>query len=273
MIRSNLPIAILATLLAATITGFGPAREAAPGKGSKPLNVHPPHVSTDKSVQYDYDIVYVRVPRDPSGKYLNAQTRAGVWSADVSFFDRMPAGGDLMLLHPDGKEEVLAVAGTYKGPDGKLVKVPPLSDEDKLTLVRWIDLGSPIDCPDPKDPDGRLGWLLDEGRPTLTLTVPGAGPSTEPLTHILLGMYDYGSGLDMNSFSVTADFPLDGAAVGENLAARFQAKGDGVWELKLTKPVTSLAKAKLTVLVKDHQGNLSRIERSFSVSAPSQGRR
>lgn len=53
----------------------------------------------------------MRVPRDPSGKYLNRQTRAGVWSADVTFFDRMPAGGDLMLLHPDGREEVLVRAG------------------------------------------------------------------------------------------------------------------------------------------------------------------
>ncbi len=100
-----------------------------------------------------------------------------------------------------------AVAGTYKGPDGKLIKVAPLSDEDKLTLVRWIDLGSPIDCPDPKDPEARRGWLLDEGRPTLTLAAPRAWRSTEPLTHILLGMHDYGSGLDMDSFKVTADFP------------------------------------------------------------------
>src|SRR5262249_47176290 len=38
-----------------------------------------------------------------------------------------------------------AVAGTYKGPDGKRVKVAPLSEEDKLTLARWIDIGCPID--------------------------------------------------------------------------------------------------------------------------------
>ena len=34
-----------------------------------------------------------------------------------------------------------AVAGTYVGPDGKKISVPGLSEEDKLTLVRWIDLG------------------------------------------------------------------------------------------------------------------------------------
>ncbi len=38
-----------------------------------------------------------------------------------------------------------AVAGTYVGPDGKKIKVEPLTDEDRLTIVRWIDLGCPID--------------------------------------------------------------------------------------------------------------------------------
>ncbi len=34
-------------------------------------------------------------------------------------------------------------------------KVAPLTDEDKLTLVRWIDLGCPIDLMyDPKNPAG-----------------------------------------------------------------------------------------------------------------------
>jgi hypothetical protein len=40
-----------------------------------------------------------------------------------------------------------------------------------------------------------------------------------------------------------------------------------VWELKLGKPITDLAKGKLTVSVKDRQGNVSRIERTFSVGA------
>ncbi len=166
-----------------------------------------------------------------------------------------------------------AVAGTYKGPDGKLIQVAPLSDEDRLTLVRWIDLGSPIDCPDPKDPEARRGWLLDEGRPTLTLAVPEPGVSTQPLTHLLLGTYDYGSGLDLDSLTVTADFPLDDTPAGQNLAGKFKALPDQRWDLKLTQPVTSLAKGKLTVSVKDRQGNLSRIERSFSVATPDPARR
>ena len=143
-----------------------------------------------------------------------------------------------------------------------------MSEEDKLTLVRWIDLGSPIDTPDPKNSDARRGWLLDEGRPTLTLAVPQPGASTEPLTHILLGMDDYGSGLDPNSFTVTADFALDGIPAGQNLASKFTALPDHRWQLKLPQPITRLAKGKMEVSVKDRQGNITRIERTFSVAGP-----
>jgi hypothetical protein len=159
-----------------------------------------------------------------------------------------------------------AVAGTYVGPDGKKVKVAPLTDEDRRTLVRWIDLGCPIDhdC-DPGQPQRRgKGWMLDDQRPTLTLTYPRIGVN-EPLTRILVGMHDYDTGLDMASFQVVADFPIDGAAAGENLVKKFRPKSDGVWELALTAPLDSLPKGKLTVSVRDREGNISRIERTFSV--------
>src|SRR5208282_740190 len=146
-----------------------------------------------------------------------------------------------------------AVAGTYAGPDGKQIKVAPLSDEDRLTLVRWIDLGCPIDLDyDPAHPevDG-YGWMLDDHRPTLTLTSPRPG-SNPPITRILLGMHDY-CGLDQASFQVTADFAVDGVATGQNLAPKFQSISPGVWELKLAAPL-SVASGKLTVAVKNCQG-------------------
>src|SRR5262249_25391212 len=74
-----------------------------------------------------------------------------------------------------------AVEGTYEGPDGKKIRVAPLTDEDRRTLVRWIDLGCPIDLDfDPGKPEARgRGWLQDDNRPTLTLTYPRAGVNTE----------------------------------------------------------------------------------------------
>jgi hypothetical protein len=178
---------------------------------------------------------------------------------------------------PRGKEaqhkQVLA-AGDFTGnvmppPDAvKAGKVAALTDEDRRTLVRWIDLGCPVDKTfDPKKPDDRgSGWMFDDQRPTLALTYPRAG-SNEALTRILVGMHDYGTGLDMTSFTATADFAVDGINPGENLASKFQDKGDGVWELKLAKPVTDLPAGKLIVSVKDRQGNTSRVERSFAVGS------
>ena len=67
------------------------------------------------------------------------------------------------------------------------------------------------------------------------------------------------------AFQVVADFALDGVKAGENLAPRFKAKTPGVWELPLARPLTELPKGKLIVSVQDHQGNITRIERIFSV--------
>lgn len=156
-----------------------------------------------------------------------------------------------------------AITGSYVGPGGKKITVAPLSDEDRLTLVRWIDLGCPIDLDyDLAKPQvGGFGWMLDDQRPTLTLTSPRAG-ANPPLTRILIGMHDYG-GLDRDSFQVAANFPVAGVMAGRNLAAKFGTISPGVWELTWAMPI-KVSNGKLTVSVKDRQGNEARIERTFS---------
>jgi len=81
----------------------------------------------------------------------------------------------------------------------------------------------------------------------------------------LVGMHDYGTGLDLSSFEVVADFALDGVPASENLVKKLKALPDYRWELQLARPLTELPKGKLTVSIKDKQGNVSRIERTFSV--------
>ena len=146
-------------------------------------------------------------------------------------------------------------------------KVTPLTDEDRRMILRWIDLGCPIDRDyDPKKPAERgRGWMLDDQRPTLTLTSPQPGKNG-PLTKLVIGMHDAYTGLDAESLQVTADVPLAGAGPGENLASRFKRTSPGVWEWKLDQPLENLTAAKLDVSVKDKQGNTSRIVRVFSIA-------
>src|ERR1051325_802320 len=67
-----------------------------------------PRISTDKSVRYDYDIVYVRAPRAGDKVHKRFYT-------DFSQPVTMEPGADLMLLHPDGSEEQLVAGGDEIG--------------------------------------------------------------------------------------------------------------------------------------------------------------
>ena len=147
-------------------------------------------------------------------------------------------------------------------------KVQPLSDDDRRTIIRWIDLGCPIDLDfnprrsDHQHPSG--GWMVDETRPTLTVTHPHRGPN-RTLERLLIGMDDCYSGLDMRSFSVIADFDIDNVKAGENLAFRFKQHQQGVWQWRLTTPIRKLDRGRLAVSIKDRQGNTTKLVRTFSV--------
>ncbi|HUR53878.1 MAG TPA: hypothetical protein VMZ71_07090, partial [Gemmataceae bacterium] len=84
------------------------AQEKKDEKHLDPIDVVVPHVSTDKGVKYDYDIAYVRAPRAGDKQHKRFFT-------DFSSPVTMEPGADLMLLHPDGTEEVLV-----KGGDGSV---------------------------------------------------------------------------------------------------------------------------------------------------------
>lgn len=137
--------------------------------------------------------------------------------------------------------------------------VQPLTDEDKRTFARWIDLGAPIDRTASKVD----GWHLDDQRPTLVLTEPAAGVNRS-VSRILVGAHDVGTGLDRASLEVTLDVNVDGVRAGSNAASRFTPASPGVWQWTLSKPMAA-GKATIIVSVADRQGNVTKIERTFSV--------
>ena len=93
---------LFGVLISANLVG-GQERKPHPYKAD--LNLDPPHITKDKSVTYDFDIVYVRAPRRENGRSL--------W-AEVGDPRKMEPGSDLMLLHPDGTEEVLVVVKEHE---------------------------------------------------------------------------------------------------------------------------------------------------------------
>ena len=133
-------------------------------------------------------------------------------------------------------------------------------------MIRWIDLGCSIDLRfDPERSDPRTSPFADRTLPTLAVTLPRAGVNAEPLSRIVIGMADAASGLDLSSFSVIADFAIDGQTAGRELASHFRQVSPGVWEMRLKTPIPALTAGKLMIQVADHDRNVARIERTFSV--------
>src|SRR6476620_6155323 len=89
---------ILSASLALTLVGSLSAQEKK--LYLEPINVQTPPIAGDKDVKYDYDIVYVRAKR--AGDKIHKR-----FYTDFSTPVTLEPGADLMLLHPDGKEELL----------------------------------------------------------------------------------------------------------------------------------------------------------------------
>lgn len=106
------------------------AASSVPARGGRPpapaVNISPPPIASDPSVRYDYDIVYVRVPRRADG-------REARW-AEFSNPTNMEPGGDLMLLHPDGTEEVLV-----GGKDGSCLDPQVSFDGQSVYFAKFVD--------------------------------------------------------------------------------------------------------------------------------------
>src|SRR5262245_61910679 len=73
------------------------------------LDPVPRPLTSDPSVKVDYDIVYVRAPRVIKGTG-GGRDIPTAWP-EFGHPTRIDPGYDLMLLRPDGKEEVLVEGG------------------------------------------------------------------------------------------------------------------------------------------------------------------
>src|SRR5262249_17483046 len=108
--RINRAIAFTLLLLVFCVLFAGQPLDGQDKPAPRALRLDPPDVSTDKTVKYDYDIVYVRLPRKGFRTPDSKKFESPIW-AQAGVPLQMHPGADLMLLHPDGSEEVLVPAG------------------------------------------------------------------------------------------------------------------------------------------------------------------
>lgn len=174
--------------------------------------------------------------------------------------------GDPLTLPPgaDPNEADLDFTGEIMPPPAS--PHPPLTADERLTIARWIDLGCPIDTGTGED--APYGWLLDDQRPALEVSLPRPGASAAPVDRFRIGSADGYTGIDLASLSVRADFPVAGRPAGAELADLALPTGDGIFEIELGAPLPPLLGRHLDVEVRDQRGNVTRVRRRFSTFVP-----
>src|SRR6516164_6456724 len=100
MFARILTVSVIVTMFTAA---FAAERPFPPEK----IDPVPKPLASDPSVKVDYDIVYVRAPRFVM---RDGKQRPSAWP-EIAHPTNIDAGYDLMLLHPDGTEEVLVTGG------------------------------------------------------------------------------------------------------------------------------------------------------------------
>jgi hypothetical protein len=115
----------------ATADAAGPALKQ---KRKGPFNIVPTPIAQEKGVNWNYPIVYVRVPRDPENLPQFANTHPPTV---------MPVGSELIVLHPDGHEDVLVPVG-----DKEAVTDPFVSfDGQWVYFVKFYDVRPKSNAP------------------------------------------------------------------------------------------------------------------------------
>jgi hypothetical protein len=135
--------------------------------------------------------------------------------------------------------------------------IPNITDLDKRTIARWVDLGCPIDFP---NTDG-MGYTDDYQLPVVNINSPQRGDNA--LTELKVGFADAKSGLDWDTLSVSYRSLADNIdhPVSVNIISDINAKNI----LSINLPITT-GDYIVTVSVNDITGNTGIGYRRFRVN-------
>ncbi len=143
---------------------------------------------------------------------------------------------------------------------------PGLSRQDLMTFARWIDLGAPIDTAATRGNPG-MGWFLDDLRPTLTISSPRPNLNDVMPDVIRIGLADAYTGIDLDSFQVSASFAVSGRLAGQQLADLAAQVAPGVYEIGLDDAsLVPRFQGHVRAEVADNQGNVKRVNVRFRLA-------
>jgi len=143
-----------------------------------------------------------------------------------------------------------------------------LSNDQKMTIARWIDLGAPIDTAEVRGNPG-FGWFLDDLKPTLSISLPRPNFNATPVAMIRLGLADANSGIDLSTLSIKANFMVNNLPAESELSGLAVNSGDGIYQISLTSALPiDTTERHIRAEVADHQGNIKRLDVRFYTGNP-----
>jgi hypothetical protein len=169
----------------------------------------------------------------------------------------LPAGANANTADLDYTGDIMPPPGSA---------YPPLSEDEKMLIARWVDLGCPLNTG--TGGDAAYGWFADELPPTLTISSPKAGKHVAPLMEIRVGVADAYSGVQGGSLSIKAGFTVNGTAPGAELTGLGSFTSPGIFVIPLQTPILNLENTSLTASVRDVQGNKEERTIHFHVKPP-----
>jgi len=177
----------------------------------------------------------------------------------VSRYIRAPQARQSLLVWATWGERLDGRTNAERGDDIDFnghPSIPGITDKEKRTIARWVDLGSPIDFPN----DDGLGYTDDYQLPVVNIYTPQLGNNSG--AQLKVGFNDAKSGLNWNSLQVR--YYKVGAAP-QTLAINVGSDVDARNILTKSLPIGN-GDYVVTVSINDAAGNTGVATRRFTIN-------
>ncbi len=207
-------------------------------------------------------------------KYNRLKNGKKVKTPQISRFIRSPQARQSLLVWIAWNERLDGRKNSTRDNDIDFPFEHPimdLSDKEKRTIARWVDMGGPIDFPQTNG----FGYTDDSQLPIINLSSPTFGTNERDID-VIFGLHDTKSGIDEESLKVSFEYVNQnnkGKLVIENvwipslkLNLNKSLKKQGVYSLKLPQQyMKKQGDYIITIQVSDQTGNKNILTRRFTL--------